>query len=147
MNRETIAAAVFAKLSAMSGIRVSSRRPKTFDQVPPADCPAIFMGVGASESVGNPGPRALWRLEFIAYLYVYEAAAAGPSLQLNTYLGYIDTAFRASATDLGFPGASPDHTTLGGLVLYARPLNVQTDEGSFGDQGVAIVTIEVLTAG
>jgi hypothetical protein len=147
MNRETIAAAVYAKLAAMTGVRTSSRRPKTFDQVPPADCPAVFLGVGASESIGNPGPRALWRMEFIVYLYVHDGSAAGPSSQLNAYLGYIDTAFRASAADLASPGASPDHTTLGGLVLYARPLNVQTDEGSFGDQGVAIVTIEVVTAG
>jgi hypothetical protein len=147
MNREAIAAAVFAKVASLSGIRTSSRKPKSFDQVTPAECPALFMGIGSSENTSAAGPRAKWRLEFIMYLYCHEAAAAGPSSQMSTILSLIDTAFRASSADMTFPGASPDHTTLGGLVLYARPISVQTDEGSFGDQGVAIVTIEVVTAG
>ena len=147
MNREAIASAVYSKISGISGLKVSSRKPRMFDQVSPSECPAMFLGVGSSEQVGSPGPRALWRLEFQIYLYVHDASNVGPSSQLNTYLGHIDTAFRASSADLAVPGASPDHTTLGGTVLYARPTSIQTDEGSFGDQGVAVVTVEVLAAG
>ena len=150
MNREAIAEAVFGKLTSASGLRSSGRIPKPFDQITATDCPALYMGVGSSESVGTPGPRAKWRMEFLAYVYCNDGSISGPSIQLNEFLAAIDAAFLADETELAIPGASPNHTTLGGLALYARPTHVQTDEGSFGDLGVAIVTIvtiEVVTAG
>lgn len=146
MNRESIAAAVFSKLSGISGVVTSSRRPKSFDQVEPSACPAVFLGVGSSENLGDPTGQSLWRMEFIVYLYVNDGGASGPSSTLNTYIGKIESAFRASSSDAA-PGFDIDSTTLGGLVLYAKPTRIETDEGSFGDQGVAILTIEVLTAG
>lgn len=147
MNREAITEALYQRFAEMEGLRSTGRKPKTFDQISPGECPALFLGVGSSASTGNPGPRARWRLEFIVYLYCHDGSAAGPSSQINDYLGRIDAACRATSAEMLAPGTGPDMTTLGGLVLYARPVSVETDEGSFGDRGVAIVTIEVLTAG
>jgi hypothetical protein len=146
VSREVIASALWGRLGAIPGIRTSGRKPKDRDQIAASDCPALFLGVGGSAIVGAAGTFRLWRLEFVAYLHVSEGSQAGPSGQLNDFLDAIEAALARGTTDQAGLGNGTD-TTLGGLVLSARVASVETDEGSFGDRAVALVTIEVMAAG
>jgi hypothetical protein len=146
MSREAITTALWERLSAIPGVRTSGRKPRDRDQVSPSDCPALFLGVGSSEVVGEAGTIPLWRLEFAAYLHVDSGTLEGPSPQLNDFLDAIEAALERGPTDPAGQGTGTD-TTLNGTVHSARVASVWADEGSFGDRAVALVTIEVLAAG
>ena len=148
MNRETITAALYSKLSVISGLRSYSRRPKTFEEVAASDCPALYLAIGESTvTKTGPGNSPLWRLTWTIYLYCWDASKAGPSSQINTYIGYVEDALEPTVAEKAATGINLTMTTLGGLVEYARLIDVQTDEGSFGDLGVAILTVEALAVG
>lgn len=146
MSREVITVALWDRLAAIPGIRTSGRKPKDRDQVSASDCPALFLGVGGSQVTAEIGGYPFWRLEFVAYLHVYEGSVAGPSEQLNSYLDAIEAALGRGPSDPVGMGTDTA-TTLGGQVHSARVSSVETDEGSFGDRAVALVTIEVMAAG
>lgn len=146
MSREVITAALWQRLEAIPGLRTTGRKPKDRDQLAASDCPALFLGVGSSQVVSEIGGYPLWRLEFVAYLHVYEGSQAGPSAQLNEYLDAIEAAMARGPDDQVGMGNGTS-TTLGGQVVSARVASVETDEGSFGDRAVALVTIEVMAAG
>jgi hypothetical protein len=146
VSREVITAALWDRLAAIPGLRTTGRKPKDRDQVSASDCPALFLGVGSSAVVAELGQYPLWRLEFVAYLHVYDGSVAGPSEQLNSYLDAIEAALARGPGDEPGMGTGTA-TTLGGTVHAARVSSVETDEGSFGDRAVALVTIEVMAAG
>lgn len=146
MNRETVASALYTRLQTIDGIKMFGRRPIPWDQIAPAERPALFLAVGDSENISPPGNFQRWRLSFIAYLYVWDEGADGPGVQLNDYLDKIDKALARSSSDKLGVGVETA-TTLGGAVHYAQITSVMTDEGSFQNFGVAIVTIETLAAG
>lgn len=146
MNRESITQALSDRLETIVGLRTYSRKVRDFSQVTPSECPALFLGVGASEVLSEVGRPQLWRLEFIAYLYCHDGSSAGPSSQLNEYQDAIRSALDRDSTDTAGTGVGVA-TTLGGVCHAARVSTAQTDEGSFGDLGVALITIEVLAAG
>jgi hypothetical protein len=146
VSREVITSALWERLAAIDGIRTSGRKPRDKDQIAATDCPALFLGVGSSQVVGDAGSFPLWRMEFVAYLHVYDGSQSGPSEQLNDYLDAIEAALARGEDDESGTGTGVD-TTLGGLVHSARVASVWADEGSFGDRAVALVTIEVVAAG
>ena len=146
MARELITSSLWERLAAIPGVRTSGRKPKDRDQIAASDCPALYLGVGSSAITGEVGAYPLWRLEFVAYLHVYDGSQAGPSEQLNDFLDAIEAALARDDSDEAGMGTGTS-TTLGGTVHSARVSSVETDEGSFGDRAVALVTIEVLAAG
>lgn len=146
MNRETITAALYARLGSITGLKTVSRKPKGFEETSPAECPALYLAIGNS-SVEKAGPVPIWRLTWTVYIYVYDSSKAGPSSSLNGYIGAVETALDITAAELaGRNGSDYGGTTLGGLVYHANVTDVLTDEGSFGDLGVAILTIEAKAA-
>lgn len=146
MNREAINAALFERLVAVGGWKTTSRKVRERDQVDPSDRPYLGLAPGDTQRLTELGAPRLTRLEFVAYVYVHDDSNAGPSVQLNAFLKAIEDALARDSTDpLGL--GTERATTLGGLVHGAAVASVMTDEGSYGDQGVALVTIEVLAAG
>lgn len=143
MNREAITTALWARISAISGVKTTGRRLRHFSEVDPTEMPAIFLGVDNATADQERGRKASWDLKFSVYVYCHEAAAIGPSSALNGIVDAIDAALQITGAEFK-PGQTFGPTTLGGLVSHAWMTTVETDEGSLGDLGVAVCSIEVL---
>jgi len=143
VNRETVTAALWTRLAAIPGITTAERRVRHFAEVSPSEMPALFLGVDDSESDQERGRRASWTLNFSVYVYCHDASRAGPWSRLNTIVDAIDAALALQPAEFR-SGQTFGPTTLGGVVSHAWLTKVETDEGSLGDLGVALCSIEVL---
>ena len=138
MNREEIWAALFAKLPT-AGFNTKSRRLKHWDDVPKEKQPALFLAQGPETHVrvtGQPAKRT-----FTGELYVYARTDGGldPGPVINPLLDAIEQALE--------PNAVEQVQTLGGLVDHCRIEGaIETDEGTLGDQLVAIIPIHMLVS-
>ena len=140
MTREAIYAALFAKLSAISGLKKSSRRLLHWSDVSPADQPALFMARGSEQIQQVTGQPSRVTLEAKVYVYAHVTDPnAAPSTAINGLLDQITAAVA--------PGQGPQNKqTLGGLVEHCWiDGEIVTDEGSLGDQAAAIFIIKMLT--
>ncbi|BCA57685.1 hypothetical protein [Sphingomonas sp. HMP6] len=137
MNREPIYAALFALVSGGPGLVTTSRKLLHWNDVPPSSRPALFMAQkreGASQRTGLP---TVWNLHVDLYLYVSTQGDVAPGSALNPILDAI-----ASALDT-HPVRGPQ--SLGGLVQWARiEGSIETDEGTLGQDAVAIVPVSIL---
>ena len=152
MNRETITEALFARLSIIPGLVSTSRKVRPFVDLAPEEMPALFVGVGRSTSQQERNRRPVWTLTWTVYIYVLDQSPTGPSPALNALLGQVEQALVATDAETatpteGFQAAQGGSTTLGGLVSHVSLADVETDEGSLGDLGVAILTISAVTLG
>jgi hypothetical protein len=139
MNREIIYSSLLDLLSAASGITTASRRLKHWADVAPADHPALFMVQKSETATVVTGQPTRWSLRVDVYLYVRGASDISPASILNPTLDAV-TAALMPATSASGP------QTLGGLVTYARIEGaIETDEGTLGDQAVAIIPIQIFT--
>ena len=147
MDREAITAEIFSRLMGISGLRTISRKPKDFSSVPTGELPAVFLGIGSSESRREQGKPPLWTLRWTVYVYCYDSSSAGPSSELNGYISSVESTLVPTQDERNAAHGQSYATTLGGLVHRAWVTDVTTDEGSLGDLAVAILTIEALATG
>lgn len=139
LSREPIYAALFARLQAVPGLVTVSRRLKHWHDVPPADQPSLYQSQQGESTTTTSGQPTIWRLSVDLYLYARAPDGDTSSAPiLNPLLDAIENALK--------PDNPVTNTcTLGGLVQYARISGrIETDEGSLGDQAVAIIPIEIL---
>jgi len=140
VNRESVAAALFALASSTAGFITTSRRLKHWSDVPAEDQPALFQAQGKEsvdvqvQKMGGPNTH---KLAFQLYVYVHNT---DPTIAPASLLNPILDAIEAKLTPT--PGTKQ---TLGGLVQHAFISGaIETDEGVLGDQAVAIIPVEVL---
>ena len=137
ITRETIYAALFAKLIAAYGWGEFSRRLKHWGD--PFASPAMFMAQRHETPSQQRGLPSKWTLLADVYIYINmgESDTELPAIQLNPALDAIEAAVA--------PDSSSGFQTLGGLVSHAW-INgtIETDEGTLGSKAVAIVPIEIL---
>lgn len=141
MTREPIYAALFAMLQralGSAGIVTVQRGFKHFDDVNAADQPAAFMSQRAE--VANPQPRGMptkWTLQVEVYLYARsDDAGLTAGAQINNMLDAITTVIVPAIDGV---------QTLGGLAAHCWIEGaIQIDEGTFGQQAVAIVPLSIL---
>lgn len=142
MNRETVALALFGLVDPImraAGAVTVSRRLLHWSDVQPPDQPAVFVAQGDGAPAQSPsGEPTVWRLTFAIYLYVHELdPSATPATRLNLLLD----ALTAALAPVGYAKKQ----TLGGTVEHCWISGpVETDEGTLGDQAMAIVPVEVL---
>jgi len=140
LNRETIYAALFAKVSGIAGVKSSSRRLKHYQDVSPADQPALFQRQVNEDFIRARGLPIKLNMKAELYLYVNTAgdSAVAPSTILNPLVDAIDAALA--------PSPGPENTqTLGGLVSHCWIGGaIEIFEGVLGDQAVVIIPIEML---
>lgn len=148
LDREAIFAALFARLQTVPGVVTFSRRLRDWNDVPPEEQPALFlttMDETQQNEQGRP-PKHLLRAK--AWVYCRSSdTSVPPSTKLNQIVSAIETALERQSNEATalFSGGLGWSTTLGGLVLHAWITGpVVTDEGTFGDQAVAVVPIEML---
>jgi hypothetical protein len=139
MNREAIYSALFALVSTAPGLITTSRKLKHWNDVPATQRPAMFQAQAGETAIQTTGIPTKWLLHVDLYVYVSTNGAASPGVVLNPILDAI-----AAKLDYQFPGQPQ---TLGGLVQYARiEGKIDTFEGSLGDDEVALIRVQMLTA-
>jgi hypothetical protein len=139
MNREAIYSALFAKLAAIHGVRMCSRRLKGWSDVPATEQPALFMVQSEEEPDQEEGRPPIWRLSVDVYVYcnVGRDPFATPATEMNGIIDQIESAI--AGTYQGQP------QTLGGLVTHCWiDGKIETDGGALDAQAVAIVPITMM---
>lgn len=141
MTREPIYAALFAKLQTASGFATTSRRLRHWTDTPGGDQPALFMAQKRETAFPRepvPGLPTKYLLEVDVYVYVKARSNAAPGPLLNALIDAVEAAIA------GTPGAGGKQT-LGGLCEHAWVEGtIETDEGTLGDQAVAVIPILIL---
>lgn len=141
INREAISSALFARVSAVPGLVTTSRTLKHWNDVPAELQPALFQAQRDQQISRVRGAPPVRRIPFDLYLYVRAVDDTPPSTLLNAFLDAIEAAL---APDNDMTGRN----TLGGLVHDCIvDGTIETDEGTLGQQAVAIVPVLVLIEG
>lgn len=136
--RETIYAALFAKLAASASFVTTSRRLKHWSDVATNQQPALYMAQKSEAAATTRGQPTRWTLSVDVYIYVRTDGGQTPGPLLNALL---DAVTAAIAPD----NAIENVQTLGGIVEHCWiEGSIETDEGTLGDQAVAIVPIYIL---
>ncbi|PFH29142.1 hypothetical protein [Burkholderia sp. JKS000303] len=140
MNREPIYLALFAKLSAISGLVTTSRRLRHWNDVQPVEQPALFQVQVRENQKPRKGIPALVTFRCELYLYVNTGNALAdvtPATELNQFMDAIEAALA--------PDALTGFQTLGGTVSHCWiEGDIVTDEGALGPQGVAVIPVNIL---
>lgn len=137
MNREAIYSALFDRLKVVPGIVTASRKLRHWSDVSASEQPALFMAQKSEPARQAQGMATVWELGVDVYLYANTQGFDAPAQALNGILDAIEGALA--------PDAPAKNTcTLGGLVQHCRIEGaIETDEGTLGDQAVAIVPISI----
>lgn len=141
IERETIYSALFSLAASSANFVTASRRLRHWSDTAPVEQPALFMSEkGATARVKTLGAPTEWRLYADFWIYAYSGDPyVAPSSLLNPLLDALEAALLPSATtgvqNLGL-GTTVQHAYIAG--------KVETDEGTLGDQAVAIVPVEIL---
>jgi hypothetical protein len=138
-QREPIYAALFAKLSGIAGLVTKDRRLKHWNDVAPQLQPALFQAQRNETAVQQTGLPVKWTFKVDVYLYVRTDGGQSPGPLINPLIDAIETALA--------PNAVESVQTLGGLVKHCWIDGaIETDEGTLGDQAVAIIPITILVS-
>lgn len=140
MTREPILAALWALLAADARWVTKDRRVQHWADVPPNQQPALFLAVLHEMPHYLRSAAALrWTLQGELYVYANTAdRTVPPSAVLSSLLDPIEAVLA--------PDAMGQPQTLGGLVEVVRlgPGPIVRDDGSLGDQAVALVPFEIV---
>jgi len=140
MVRETIYAALFARLQAAYAWNTASRRLLHWGDVAPAQQPAMFLTQVSEQPQTVSHQPTKWKLNVKVWLYANAETDAGQTASsvLNPLLDAIQAAVAPNFSGL-------ETQTLGGLVEWVRVEgNIETDEGLLGDQAVAVIPLTIL---
>lgn len=138
MQRESIYSALFTRLSGIAGLKTKSRILKHWNDVSPELRPALFMSQSTETPITNTGEASKWLLSIDVYVYVATDGTNPPGTVLNPILDAIEAIFPLHPI-------TGKHTLDAPGVEWARIEGaIQTDEGTLGNQAVAIVPIQIL---
>lgn len=144
MNREAIFSALFDRLSGVAEFTTKSRRLKHWNDVSPSEQPAMFQAQGdQSAAPGDParGLPTKWTLNVDIYIYVQCGDDEAPATVINPILDAVEAILKPDYPDV------QRTQTLGGLVEHCWiEGQIDTDEGTLGNQAVAVIPIRILVA-
>lgn len=134
MNREAIYSAVFAQLAAIPGFAYSSRVLKHWTDAQLQ--PALFQAQAKETAFTTTGQPTRWELRFNVYLYA-KSDASQTVPPLNPLLDAVTNAINARDVNTNRNRlaniANVDWVRVDGTI--------ETDEGTLGQQAVAIVPV------
>ena len=139
--REPIYAALFSLAQNAAGFVTATRRLRHWRDVAPAEQPALFVAQkNETAAVKTLGAPTVWTLSVDLYLYVHSSDPyAPPASLLNPLIDAVEAALAPAAAtgmqDLGLP-ATVQHAYIAG--------KIETEEGAFGDQAVAVIPVEIV---
>ena len=138
--REKIYTALWALGANAARFASANRRLRHWTDVAPAEQPALFMSEkGGQAAIKKLGAPIVWTLYAEFYIYAHSSDPyLAPATILNPLIDAFEAALAPSPTsgiqNLGLP-QMVQHAYISG--------KVQTDEGVLGDQGIAIVPVEI----
>jgi hypothetical protein len=138
--REQIYTALWALGANAARFASANRRLRHWTDVAPAEQPALFMSEkGGQAAIKKLGAPIVWTLYAEFYIYAHSSDPyLAPATILNPLIDAFEAALAPSPTsgiqNLGLP-QMVQHAYISG--------KVQTDEGVLGDQGIAIVPVEI----
>jgi hypothetical protein len=139
IQREPIYVALFMLLSNATGIVSASRRLKSFNNVSPADCPALFMTQHTESHQAQTKLPGKWNITVDVAIFVNTGANdpdVVPSSVLNPVLDAV--------TAIIEPPIAIGEQTLGGLVERCRIAgSIQIVEGVQDDTALAVIPVEI----
>lgn len=138
MNRELIYAGLYAQLSGIAGFNTASRLLRHWVDVPPVNQPAIFQAQGKETAITVTGQPTKWELRLSIYLYARGDGLTPPSSVLNPLLDAVCNAInaRSPVTNTNLLSA-----VIPGVAWARIDGTIETDEGTLGDQTVAIIPV------
>jgi len=140
MDREAIFVALADLLNGIPGVVTFSRKLLHWTDVSPSQQPALFLAQGNQTATPGDPARGLptkWTLSADLYLYTNTQGETSPSTRANILLDAIEHQLS--------PPPLQRTQTLGGLVEHCWIEGaIETDEGTLGDQAVAIVPLKIL---
>lgn len=139
MNREAIYSALFATMEKIAGVRTSSRRLRSWTEV--EEFPAIFQAQKSETGTkSGRGVPTKWDMYCELFIYTHDEPEKLASQSLNEMLDLVEQA-------LASPNPIDHKQTLGGLVHDCWiDGQITTDEGTLGENAVAIVPIHIITS-
>ncbi|EHU2374009.1 MULTISPECIES: hypothetical protein [Acinetobacter calcoaceticus/baumannii complex] len=142
INREAIFMALFDLLKNIDGFVTAERRLRHWSDVPDIEQPYLCLAQGQqSVAQGSPatGVKPKWTLYADIYLYARTTGEQVPSSVLNPLVDAIEAALQPE-----FPEIEKCQT-LNSLVTHCWiDGTIETDEGTLGDQAVAVIPISIL---
>jgi hypothetical protein len=139
-SREVIYGALFSRLSAISLLKLASRKLRHYDEVAEADSPALFMTERAESLTREPHTptRREYRVDVWVVVKRDTESDEVPTTELNAVLDAVESALE--------PDKLTHRQTLGGAVYHCRiDGEIEKDEGLLGHTtAVAIVPIAIL---
>lgn len=138
--RETVYAALFTRLQAIPGLKLTSRRVKSISDVPANLFPALFLAQTFQRPVYEAGRVTQWELGADVYIYAFDRAGQNPGGIMNPLMDALTVA-------LAFDNIMSNACTLGGLALKCEIGPVETDEGTMGEQAIVRAPITILCRG
>lgn len=167
--REALFAALFAKLeglvappandtsldnlSTATPLRTASRTLRSWDDCPPADCPAAFLTAAGEQRVTRRGLPSFIRIRTQVIVYVKNDGGRDnvPSTALNAMISAMEDKLKREPTEgpgalALFPDIQSWGTTLGGL-CYTCSIgdSLEIFEGFQGADSIAVIPIDMLT--
>lgn len=137
MNRENIYAGLFTQLSAISGFATKSRLLKHWTDVPEALQPALFQAQGKEIALTTTGLPTKWELHLSIYIYVKTNGISAPSVVMNPLLDAVIAVIQARNIVSGRNVLA----SIGGVEWARVEGTIETDEGTLGNQAVAIIPV------
>jgi hypothetical protein len=139
VSREAAYSALFAKLQGAAGFTTYSRVLRHWNDVGPGEQPALFQAQRDQEimprSKGLP-PKRVLRAQVYVYVWSQDPTVS-PSIALNNLIDAVEASLD--------PDPVTNAQTLGGLVSHCWiEGSIETDEGTLGQQAVAIIPINIL---
>lgn len=147
--REAIFLALMERLRTIKEVVTVEDHMKRWSDVPPDQQPAIFVVKESEVPTNARGLPPKWNLRARLYIYAHQMDRLDMSAQqqMNRLITRIEEALEVKGDEKA-DSTTPFATTLGGCVSHAwLDGQVETDEGTLGDQTVAIATIDMLTTG
>lgn len=143
LNRELIYGALFTRLQALTsqGFVTVSRRLRHVNDVLDTEMPALFMAQGKETPSYEAGRTPIWYLRCTLYVYIKDPAGAVPGQLANSLMDAVTAVFTPDNPNV-------NSFTIGGLVHHCRiDGTIETDEGTLGEQMIAIIPIEMKAIG
>lgn len=138
IQREPIYAEIFALLQAIPGVVTCSRILKHWADVPAEQQPALYLAQKSERQQTTTGEPTLHYLSAEIYVYVRTDGDKVPGTELNRLLDSIDTLFPQN------PNSGLQTLNAAGVQWARVDGTIETDEGTLGQQAVAIVPILIL---
>ena len=146
LDREAIAAALFARLKAKVTVAKSfTRRDVDSTKYPPELHPVFIFRSAGEDPEQSPQRQPVNTLHYIVKVFARNTDPEGsPDTQLNEIVRQVEVALERADTEAPNPNA-PWHTTLGGLVQHAWLVSpVDFYQGETSDEAGAMLHIEAL---